>query len=467
VSKNILIFSDGTGQAGGLTPDEKRTNIYKMYRATRCGPDTNINANEQIAFYDPGLGSQPLRGSTLFRIWRWLYNVFSKATGLGITQNIIDCYAWLLRVYEPGDRIFLFGFSRGAYTVRCLASVLSFCGVPTQMPNGTPIRRDIIGTNSIAKEAVKKVYQFVSSPKDKAYLKQREELAANYRKKYESDCNGESNVIPFFIGVFDTVAALGNTRLSIGLIIISILVLIGISSVISIFAFSLLSIFLTLFVVSSLIAGICYVATHLKFAWGLSKYSWWDRLHFTSWKMKFYDYQLNEKVWYARHALSIDENRADFDRVIWGATNSQGPKRPKEYPQWLEQVWFSGNHSDVGGGYPENESRLSDISLDWMVNAAMNLPGDNSPTGNGIKVDNRYLQLNPNPLGPQHDEREPGFFQQLWSEGLRKIDPNAILHPSVYKRFEAIKGVPHFYYYKLYRPTNLTNHKNLIKFYEN
>jgi uncharacterized protein (DUF2235 family) len=55
--KNVLIFSDGTGQAGGITFDENRTNIYKLFRATRCGPDSTIDPSEQVAFYGPGLGS--------------------------------------------------------------------------------------------------------------------------------------------------------------------------------------------------------------------------------------------------------------------------------------------------------------------------------------------------------------------------------------------------------------------------
>jgi type VI secretion system (T6SS) phospholipase Tle1-like effector len=179
MSKNILVFSDGTGQAGGLTPDENRSNIYKMFRATRCGPDTSISADEQIAFYDAGLGSQPPHGAFFVtRAWRWLHNVASQATGLGITTTIVDCYAWIVRVYEPGDRIYLFGFSRGAYTVRCLAAVLSLCGVPTRMPDGKPVRRDVCGSTAIAKEAVKQVYQFVSSPEDTAYVEQRRALAA-------------------------------------------------------------------------------------------------------------------------------------------------------------------------------------------------------------------------------------------------------------------------------------------------
>jgi len=135
--KSIIIFSDGTGQAGGLTPDQNISNIYKLYRAARCGPESTIDPREQLTFYDPGLGSQP-EGGLLFvhRACRGFYNVASQATGLGITKNIIDCYAAILRMSQPGDRIFLFGFSRGAYTVRCLAAVLSLCGVshPSNAP---------------------------------------------------------------------------------------------------------------------------------------------------------------------------------------------------------------------------------------------------------------------------------------------------------------------------------------------
>jgi uncharacterized protein (DUF2235 family) len=91
MAKNIIIFSDGTGQAGGITFDEVRTNVYKLYRACRVGPDTTIDPVEQVAFYDPGLGS-PADGSKIKIHWdRAIYNLASKATGLGITANIIDC----------------------------------------------------------------------------------------------------------------------------------------------------------------------------------------------------------------------------------------------------------------------------------------------------------------------------------------------------------------------------------------
>jgi hypothetical protein len=103
-----------------------------------------------------------------------------------------------------------------------------------------------------------------------------------------------------------------------------------------------------------------------------------------------------------------------------------------------------------------------------MVHAAVNLPDGKTPTGNGIKVDDRYLQLNPDPLGPQHDACEPGFLGgrlKVWKEGHRQVDTCAILHSSVYKRFDAPDGVQHFYSRAAYRPTNLSGHEKLTKYY--
>jgi uncharacterized protein (DUF2235 family) len=91
MARNILIFSDGTGQVGGYAFDEDRTNVYKLFRATRVCPDSCIDPKEQAAFYDPGLGSRGEEGFLVGRIAQWVYKAASQATGLGITQNIIDC----------------------------------------------------------------------------------------------------------------------------------------------------------------------------------------------------------------------------------------------------------------------------------------------------------------------------------------------------------------------------------------
>jgi uncharacterized protein (DUF2235 family) len=466
--KSIIIFSDGTGQAGGLRPDENRSNIYKLYRATRCGPDTDIDPHEQLTFYDAGLGSQPPDGAFfVMRAYRWLHNVASQATGLGITTNIVDCYAAIIRMWEPGDRIYLFGFSRGAYTVRCLGAVLGLCGVPTRMPDGSPLRRDVGTTTGIAREAVKRVYQHVSSPKDTAYLPQRDALAQRFRRRHGCDADGVANAVPFFIGVFDTVASLGSYLLSGALIVSMGLVILAASFLQSFFLFPFLPTFLwsVAAVAAAAVAG--YVATHLKYATDLEDYPVMQTLHLVAPKMKFYDLHLNNAVWYARHAMSIDENRTDFARVPWGGSHNKGPARPEEYPDWLQQVWFAGNHSDVGGSYPENEARLSDISLGWMVHAAKNLPNGKTPDGFGIKVDDRYLKLHPDPLGPQHDEREPGYLggRFRWTEGLRHVEDEAILHSSVLARFAANDGVQHYYEQTIYRPPNLRDHSKVKQYY--
>ena len=73
MARNIVIFSDGTGQRGGVLVDERRSNIYKLYRATRCGPDSSVNPAEQLAFYNPGIGTLPPGSGGLSNLWRRVY----------------------------------------------------------------------------------------------------------------------------------------------------------------------------------------------------------------------------------------------------------------------------------------------------------------------------------------------------------------------------------------------------------
>jgi hypothetical protein len=102
-----------------------------------------------------------------------------------------------------------------------------------------------------------------------------------------------------------------------------------------------------------------------------------------------------------------------------------------------------------------------------MLHAAKNLPDGKTPVGFGIKVDDRYLKLNPDPLGPQHNEREPGYLggRFKWTEGLRPLEDDAILHSSVLARFGAPDGVQHFYERADYRPSNLRKHSMVKRYY--
>ena len=80
--KNIVIFSDGTGQRGGILVDERRSNIYKLYRASRCGPDSCANPDHQVAFYDPGIGTLPSGSGFIENLTRRIYNLVSQALGV-------------------------------------------------------------------------------------------------------------------------------------------------------------------------------------------------------------------------------------------------------------------------------------------------------------------------------------------------------------------------------------------------
>jgi uncharacterized protein (DUF2235 family) len=330
VPKNLIIFSDGTGQHGGLLFDENRSNIYKLYRATRCGPDSTISPADQIAFYDPGLGANPSgRGSW----WKSVYNFVSQATGLGLTSNIIDCYAEIIRSWRPGDRIFLFGFSRGAYTVRCLASVLAFCGVPTTSADGTQLLRSPSSARRIAKEAVTTVYQHVGSVReDPIFLDQRRVLAEKFRSRYRSAVNGKANAVPYFIGVFDTVASLAHPGFLVaaGAIVIALLAIICLGMWLLVgsqfeFWFGLL------LAISSALAIFTLIMANIKFAFGLPGHPFWRTVHFTNLRFEHYDQTLSLDVLYVRHAIAIDERRASFDRVKWGVMN-EWPVRAKSEP---------------------------------------------------------------------------------------------------------------------------------------
>jgi hypothetical protein len=142
--RNILIFRR---HRTGRRPSAGRKPIQHLQAVPRdrCGPDTEIDPADQMAFYDAGLGSQPPGGAIfLTRAYRWLHNLASQATRLlcGDHPNV--------EARRPALPIRL---QSGCDTVRCLAAVIGLRGVPTRMPDGSPLRRDIATTTHIAGEA--------------------------------------------------------------------------------------------------------------------------------------------------------------------------------------------------------------------------------------------------------------------------------------------------------------------------
>jgi uncharacterized protein (DUF2235 family) len=446
MSKNVLIFSDGTGQAGGLRPDQRLSNVYKLYRATRSGPDSPINPAEQIAFYDPGLGTISDAGGIRLNIVDKLLSIFGLATGMGITDNIIDCYAAILKHYRPGDRICLFGFSRGAYTARCVAGVLRLCGVPTQNANGGGLPTDGPALRQIAKEAVVDVYEHRFTAKKAERMSAREDMAAAFRDKYGSNGTeaNTSNAAPAFIGVFDTVAALGakGWRLSLLIVLVAATVA-GFSALVGRILQVLFP--LSYWPTSAFIFGACGLYLGLK-------------LVRARWKASSYDMSLDPRTEYARHARAIDETRADFDVLGWGLSGDV-KEQHRAHPPWLSQTWFAGNHSDIGGSYPEDESRLSDIALEWMLEQlTQRIP---------VKVDADKLKIWASADGMQHCEvqySKEQWWRPTWHSKIRSIDPKAVLHSSVIERF-SIPRVPHCRDLRPYRPEALKGHEKVAHYY--
>ena len=469
MGKNILIFSDGTGQAGGLTPDQALSNVYKLYRASRVGSDSHIDPGQQVAFYEAGLGTDNDGGTIPLRSLKWFRKFWSSTTGTGISRNIADCYEAIVKHYEPGDRIYLFGFSRGAYTVRCVGGVLGLCGIPTRNKDGLAVPRYGKALREIADEAVAKVYEHGSGKEDAdgVYKAERLEKARRFRVKYASGTESLSNTVPYFIGVFDTVAALGASGIRWVLLFVLLSAAIGtfagvVAAILALMPwFTFLPSLACVMTIIMAIVVIGFWKTSYKSIENFppGKNSW----HLVLRRLRFYDDSLNKRVQFARHAIAIDETRLDFDRVQWGSSED-APAKVEGMPEWLKQWWFVGNHSDIGGSYPEDESRLSDIALQWMADEASSLPEP-------IIIDRAKLNLYPDVSGMQHCEVKamrdsypnwwPIKLRPSWKERLRLIKPDAVLHASVLRRL-SLNAASDYGISKQYLPGNLSYSKEIL-----
>jgi len=260
--RRLILCLDGTWNSNDKS--DKVTNVVKLLRSI---PPVADDGTSQILYYGRGVGTakgEKVRGG------------FS---GAGLDDNVIDGYRFLGNNYQPGDEIYLFGFSRGAYTARSLAGLLNLAGIFHPSCLGGPLeqlldirRSDKYDNNEARKNAI---------------------AAIDNLKRHE-------NVRIKCIGVWDTVGSLG-------------------------------------------IPG-----------------DWAKNLSFAS-RWYFHDVRLGAHVDVALHALAIDEKRAAFPPTLWEKPINQ----PLPPGQIVEQVWFAGVHSNIGGSYPDSD--LSDITLDWMI----------------------------------------------------------------------------------------------------
>ena len=334
--KRIAIFCDGTWN----TPDKSeagklcQTNVVKMANALST---TSLDGKQQLLYYDTGIGSEG----------GWLKRILDGATGNGISENILQAYRFVITNYDKGDELFLFGFSRGAYTVRSLSGLIRNSGI-LKLENLHLVNRAY------------KIYQ-----SRRQNLQPRAIESILFRKTFAVE---ETTKIKF-IGVWDTVGALGNPLF-------------------------------------------------LNGVFGK--------------RNQFHDTELSSKIGHAFHALAIDEKRKSFEATLWH-------QKEDSMNQVLEQVWFAGVHSDIGGGYVE--AGLSDIALTWMLEKAekYNLNFDK-------------ILTNPDSMASKHETYRgfyklyPCHFRPIGSTYLQIGNTNESLHPSVVERY---KNDP------AYRPKNL------------
>jgi uncharacterized protein (DUF2235 family) len=321
MSKNIVIFSDGTGQKGGIGSN---TNVYKLFNMIEDRTD------KQIAYYDPGLGTD-----------------FKKITGnlfgSGFSKNILDCYRFIFENFEAKDQIYLFGFSRGAATVRSLSAFIHLFGILPKSRSDLIVKAFNIYKITDTNDREKKAEAFI-------------------QKHHTMWCKIK------FLGVWDTVAALGLP-------------------------------------VKWLSVMLDKIIPH-----------------------KFHSFELSESVDTARQALSIDDERKTFHPILWDALKDDKQK------DRMKQVWFCGVHSDVGGGY--NEDDLSNIALKWMIQEAKAkglIMYDKSQKYKNL------LSANPDINGTMHNEQK-GFPGKYFSRKCRTWNitthGNPVIHESVFRRIK-------------------------------
>jgi uncharacterized protein (DUF2235 family) len=348
--RNIIVCCDGTQNQFGTC----NTNVVKLVTMLP------LNSKQQVSYYDPGVGTL---AAPWFISWgaKWLALMLGSAFGVGLTQNIEEAYAYLMNEYRDGDRVYLFGFSRGAYTVRALAGLLHKCGLLDA------------GSENLIPYAIQLYKKPINDENNR--------VAREFKETFSRECK------PHFVGVWDTVASYGWI----------------------------------------------YNPVTLQ-------------------------YTANDPdIGVIRHAVSLDERRAFFRKNLF---------RPRE-GQDCREVWFSGVHSDVGGGYPEKASGPSKIALKWMVDEASRA---------GLRIDQeKYLEVlgasgsrdvAPDPCGPIHEslrgawwicellpsryiKYENGVRSVHWRLPLarrRYVPEDSIIHGSVRERMATDSS---------YRPSNL------------
>ncbi|KAF8202905.1 hypothetical protein BJ912DRAFT_332860 [Pholiota molesta] len=334
--KRILVFCDGTWQDGIENKRSAYTNVLRLARSVRHEDTRNLKDGPpvmQVVFYQAGIGSD-----------KNLYSEYIEGTtGSSLPDKVEDAYAFIAHNYHPGDEIYLFGFSRGAYTARMVAMFIDAIGVLSRCD------MDYFATIFLNFQKLAKCKNIEDKDQLQAYLDPW--LSRDSKGHKRASFNGKKKFTIKCLGVWDTVGSLGlpdELRMK-------------------------------------------DKKTHQLFG--------------------FPDPILGEHIEAAYQALAINEMRKDFVCSKFIQTPDGKAKG-----QILKQTWFTGCHSDIGGGYHEHD--LSDLTLIWM---ASNISAD-------LFIDTDYLQKLIKPVAPwgaqkTHDSKT-GVF--LLADTLQRTLPVAL-----------------------------------------
>ncbi|HYW30081.1 MAG TPA: DUF2235 domain-containing protein [Gemmatimonas sp.] len=273
--RRLIVCADGTWNKPQPNANGGLTNVALI--STNI-PQMTSNETEQVVAYFEGVGTGDW--------WdRWTGGAF----GTGISVNIKKVYGFLMRNFRPGDELFLFGFSRGAYTVRSVAGMVRKCGIPRRLESGALSGREL--------ELIDEAYDFYRQRGPETHPNSPAAVAFRHGRAHETPIK--------CLGVWDTIGSLG-------------------------------------------------VPTSGPVGW-ISR-----RRH------SFHDVKLSSRVHNAFHALAIDERRKPFKPSLWEIAHGDPARTSGTWR--VEQRWFAGVHSNVGGGYADRG--LSNIALRWMVDRA-------------------------------------------------------------------------------------------------
>ncbi len=287
--RDLLVFCDGTSNT--LTAGRRDTHVLRLYEHVRLAPP-DPGGRERIAFYDPGVGAPDAAPPTdpldfVQRLWERLAGL---ASGRGVYENIAQAYLFLVRHWRgPQDRIFIFGFSRGAFTARAVAGMVNRFGlVEPQHETLLPTLLNLYFAHAGQASGLHKALDRLLGARPG-----RDAVAEQIRRDFTSPAGREAQV--HWVGVWDTVESVG---LAIGM------------------------------------------RRSLGGTAGLR----------------------GKRIRHVRHALALDERRLAFVPQLYEEPGDiTGPD------QTLEQRWFPGAHTDVGGGQPKAEAGLAEDTLAWMA----------------------------------------------------------------------------------------------------